>query len=48
MTNDQSAASFLIDPIHDFNMNIDAPAESQEALYGHTGLATTEKQVEQP
>lgn len=35
-----TASFFLINPIGDFNLHIDAPAESDEALYGVTKQTT--------
>lgn len=37
-----AASFFLINPIGDFNLHIDAPAESDEALYGDKRQATVD------
>lgn len=38
------ASFFLINPTGDFNLHIDAPAESNEALYGDTRQTTVDKE----
>jgi hypothetical protein len=32
----RTAAIFLVDPVKEFNMHIDAPAEKEEDLYSRT------------